>query len=62
MKLVVISVDMLLLSMTCINLEKNLMLIHEVPLHDIKVGVWCAMSATRIIVAIFPYETTLTFF
>jgi hypothetical protein len=25
-------------------------------------GVWCAMSATRIIVVIFSFETTLTFF
>jgi hypothetical protein len=38
------------------------MLINEVPLHGIKVGVWCGMSASRITVATFPFETTLTFF
>ena len=25
------------------------MLIHEVPLHDVMVGVWCAMSAAKLI-------------
>jgi hypothetical protein len=29
------------------------MLIHEVPLRDVKVGVWCAMSATSVIGLIF---------
>jgi len=29
------------------------MLIHEVPLHDVKVGVWCAVSATKIIKSFF---------
>jgi hypothetical protein len=24
------------------------MLIHDMPLHDVKIGVWCAMSATTI--------------
>ena len=38
------------------------MLIHEVQLHDVKFGVWCAMSATSIIVAIFPFDTMPTFF
>ena len=31
----------------------NSMFIHEVPLRDVKLGVWCAMSATRIIGPIF---------
>jgi hypothetical protein len=31
------------------QLAVNLMLIHDVPLHDMKVGVWCAVGATRII-------------
>jgi hypothetical protein len=29
------------------------MFIHEVPLRDVKFGVWCAMSATRIIGPVF---------
>jgi hypothetical protein len=29
------------------------MLIHEVPLDDVKIGTWCAMSAARIIELIF---------
>ena len=37
------------------------MLIHEMSLHDVKVSVWCAMSATGIIIAIF-LEAMLTFF
>jgi hypothetical protein len=44
------------------SVEKKLMLIHKVPLCDVKVGVWCAISATRIIVVIFLFETLLTFF
>jgi hypothetical protein len=31
--------------------------IHEVPLHDVKIGVWCAISAKRIIVPVFFEET-----
>jgi len=30
------------------------MLVHEVPIDDVKVGVWCAMSASRITGPIFP--------
>jgi len=37
------------------SVEKNLTLINEVPLHDIKVGVWCATSATRIICCHFSF-------
>jgi hypothetical protein len=29
--------------------NRLIMLIHEIPLRDMKVGVWCAMSAVRII-------------
>jgi hypothetical protein len=31
------------------NFQNNgfLMLIDEVPLHNVKIGVWCAVSATR---------------
>ena len=36
---------------------ENPMLIQEVPLHGVQVGVWCAMSATRIIGPIFFSET-----
>jgi len=32
---------------------QNHMLIHEVPLHDDNVDVWCAMSATKVIGPIF---------
>jgi hypothetical protein len=32
-------------------------LIHEVPLHDVKVGVWCAVNAKRIIGPILYAET-----
>jgi hypothetical protein len=35
----------------------GVLLIHEVPLHDIKLGVWCAMNAKRIIGPIFYAET-----
>jgi len=28
---------------------QNPTLIHDVPLHDMKVGVWCAMSATTMV-------------
>ena len=28
-------------------------LIHKLPLRDVKTGVWCAISATRIITSIF---------
>jgi len=28
-------------------------LIHKLPLRDVKIGVWCAISATRIITPIF---------
>jgi hypothetical protein len=31
--------------------------VHEVPLHDLKVGVWCAISARRIIGPVFFHET-----
>jgi hypothetical protein len=31
--------------------------IHEVPLHDVKIGVWCAISAHRIIGPVFFQET-----
>lgn len=33
-------------------------LIHKLPLHDIKVGVWCAIVVTRMIC--FPFLTQLT--
>jgi hypothetical protein len=38
-----------------VNYPKNCfpLLIYEVPLHNIIVGVWCAMSATKIIHPIF---------
>ena len=29
--------------------QNNARLIHKIPLHDVKIGVWCAVSATRII-------------
>jgi hypothetical protein len=32
---------------------ENPMLIHELTIHDVTVGVWCAMNATRILVSIF---------
>jgi hypothetical protein len=31
--------------------------IHEAPLHDVKIGVWCAISAHRIIGPVFFQET-----
>jgi hypothetical protein len=31
---------------------QNPVLILEVPLHDVKFGAWCAMSANRIIVSV----------
>jgi hypothetical protein len=34
-------------------------LIHEVPPHDIKVGMWCAMNAKQITGPIFYVETIL---
>lgn len=40
-----------------INLSvENHMLIHEVPLLDDNVDVWCAMSATRVIMPIFFWD------
>lgn len=36
---------------------ENPNLVHEVPLHDAKVGVWCAVSGRRIIGPIFFYDT-----
>jgi len=40
-----------------INLPvENHKLIHEVPLHDDNVDVWCAMSATRVIGPIFFWD------
>ena len=36
------------------------MLVHEVPIDDVKVGVWCAMSASRITGPIFPWGHTFT--
>jgi hypothetical protein len=32
--------------------------VHEVPLHDLKVGVWCVVSAQRIQGAMFLDETS----
>jgi hypothetical protein len=39
------------------DLLENLMFVHEVSLHDIKFGVWCAICATRIIGHIFLVRT-----
>jgi hypothetical protein len=33
--------------------SQNPHLTHEVPLHPVKVGVWCAVSARRIVVPVF---------
>ena len=33
------------------------MLIHDVPLHDVVVGVWCAVNATRTVEPILIPET-----
>jgi len=33
--------------------EENPVLVYEVPIDDVKVGVWCAMSASRITGPIF---------
>lgn len=59
-KLGFISVDM-----QTLRIQENLMLIHGVPLHNVKIGVWCAISATTIIADIlflrpYIYTDTLT--
>jgi hypothetical protein len=44
--------------------EENPVLVDEVPIDDVKVGVWCAMSASRITGAHFflrPYIHTYMF-
>jgi hypothetical protein len=37
--------------------SQNPHLTHEVPLHLVKVGVWCAVSARRIVVPVFFKKT-----
>jgi inhibitor of nuclear factor kappa-B kinase subunit alpha len=37
--------------------DENPRSVHQIPLHDIKIGVWCAVSARRIIGPIFYHET-----
>ena len=36
---------------------ENLPVIHETPLHDLKIGVWCTVSGTKIVGPIF-FEST----
>jgi len=40
---------MSILALTKRRSAHNAVVMHNVPLHDIHVGVWCAVSATRII-------------
>jgi hypothetical protein len=37
--------------------SQNSHLTHKVPLHPVKVGVWCAVNARRIVVLVFFNET-----
>jgi hypothetical protein len=37
--------------------DENPHAVHQTPLHDIKIGVWCAVSVKRIIGPIFYHET-----
>jgi hypothetical protein len=38
--------------------QRNPLLIHEVPLHDVKVDAWCALSVRRNMGPVFPADTT----
>jgi hypothetical protein len=42
---------------TRIRSVENPYTVHQTPLHDIKIGVWCAVSARRIIGPLFYHET-----
>jgi hypothetical protein len=42
---------------TRIRSDRNPHAVHQIPLRDIKIGVWCAVSARRIISPIFYHET-----
>jgi hypothetical protein len=48
-----ISFNMSIYRAKVINLQKIPVLLHEVLLHDVKIGVWCAMSVNRITGATF---------
>jgi len=55
-----ISFNMSVHRATCNDLQKIPVLLHEVPLHDVKDGVLCAMSVNRISGAFFFRDHEIT--
>jgi hypothetical protein len=45
---------------TCLRTSENPHALHESPLHNLKIGVWCALSQKKIIGPIFFDETIKT--